>query len=363
MSDALSSLFIALSLLLQSGQALHSAAPESPLVVNPYFQNGVYLHQNSAANDEVVQSVIDTLAEHGGTAVVFDVKGYHVYFQTENATVAEEAGMVLPLYDLSAVVQKLKTAGVYTIARYVAVKDQRLGEVFPETRLSDPVTGRRLPTEWIQPAHPTVLSYNSQVIKEVAESGVDEINLDYIRYPSNFTTTLGQFPLEEKIGHIETFIRMARKAIEDAGTDTKLGLSTYAILGWHYDLNLQTLAQDVVRFAPLVDVISPMAYPQTFSEAGGYYAPGVNPGSRNYWLVYRTLSGYKELLGEDWYKLRPWIQGYYMNTQGILDQMQAVYDNDLCGFTVWSAGNYYDNYYSAIARDTVTPPERCASDT
>ena len=185
--------------------------------------------------------------------------------------------------------------------------------------------------------------------------------MDYIRYPSNFVDTLGQFTLEEKIGHIETFIRMARQAIDDAGASTKLGLSTYAILGWHYDINLQTLAQDVVRFAPLVDVISPMAYPQTFSIHGDYYIPGVHQGPRNYWLVYKTLRGYKELLGENWYKIRPWIQGYYMTTQGILDQMKAVYDNDLCGFTVWSAGNHYENYYSAVAKGTVLPPERCAS--
>lgn len=359
MSEALSSLLVALSLLLQSGQGLHEAPSRPPRVLNPYYQNGVYLHQQSVANSDVIQSVIDTLVDVGGTTVVFDVKGYHVYFQTENATVAQENGMVLPLYDLPEVVQRFKDAGLYTIARYVAVKDQRLGDVIPETRLSDPVTGRRLPTEWIQPAHPIVLDYNYHVLKEVAASGVDEINLDYIRYPSNFVNTLGQFPLEEKIGHIETFIRNAKEAIAEAGTPTKLGLSTYAILGWNYEINLQTLAQDVVRFAPLVDVISPMAYPQTFSVHGSYYAQGKHPGPRNYWLVYRTLDGYKELLGEHWYKIRPWIQGYYMTSQGIKDQVRAVYDANLCGFTVWSAGNHYDNYYSAMQGDMPAVPERC----
>lgn len=362
MSQALSSIISALALLLQSGESLHTAPPEPPAAeVNPYHQNGVYLHQQSAAQEEVVQSVIDTLHDVGGTAVVFDVKGYHVYFQTKDATVAEEGDMIMPLYDLPAVVKQLKDAGIYTIARYVAVKDQRFGDVFPETRLSDPVTGRRLPTEWVEPAHPKVLEYNRQVLKEVALSGVDEINLDYIRYPSSFVDTLGQMPLEEKIGNIEKFIFTAKDAIAEAGTETKLGLSTFAILGWHYDINLQTLAQDVIRFAPNVDVISPMAYPQTFSYAGNYYVQGYHPGPRNYWLVYRTLQGYKEMLGDNWYKLRPWIQGYYMSVSEIKDEVRAVYDNDLCGFTVWSAGNYYDNYYGAMRGDMPEQPERCAS--
>jgi hypothetical protein len=59
-------------------------------------------------------------------------------------------------------------------------------------------------------------------------------------------------------------------------------------------VNVEHLGQDVVRFAPLLDVISPMAYPASFAE-NEYYKPGVNPRSRMYYLVYRTLTGYRKL--------------------------------------------------------------------
>ncbi len=122
-------------------------------------------------------------------------------------------------------------------------------------------------------------------------------------------------------------------------------------------MNVKTLGQDVVRFAPLLDVISPMAYPATFTSPE-YYVPGKHPVSRMYWLVYRTLTGYQELLGEEHkHKLRPWIQGYYVDKKDMKEQMQAVYDTGLCGFQVWNANNNYQYTYPAMGEMTV--PENC----
>lgn len=48
-----------------------------------------------------------------------------------------------------------------------------------------------------------------------------------------------------------------------------------------------------------------------------------------YWLVYRTLTGYNDLLGpEHSGKIRPWIQGYGVTTKDMQDQMRAVYAPD-----------------------------------
>ena len=153
---------------------------------------------------------------------------------------------------------------------------------------------------------------------------------------------------------------MARETIDEYHPSTKLGISTFAILGWNYPVNLEPLGQDFVRFAPMLDIISPMAYPQTFS-VGAYYSPGVNPGSRDYYLVYRTLVGYQKLLGpEHAKKIRPWIQGYYATAQRTKDQIQAVYDAGHCGFTFWNANNNYGPVYAGFDLNEV--PERCTTE-
>lgn len=150
---------------------------------------------------------------------------------------------------------------------------------------------------------------------------------------------------------------MTREVIDRVSPSTKFGISTYAILGWNFPVNLEPLGQHIPRFEPYVDVISPMAYPATFA-AGSYYNPAKHHRSRMYYLVYRTLTGYNELVGEEHqYKIRPWIQGYGVTTQNMRDQMDAVYDAAHCGFQVWSAGNDYKPTYAALS---LSPqPERC----
>lgn len=326
---------------------------------NPQKQFGIYLTASNAGDQEFLAGVIDRLPGRGIPALVFDVKGYYVYFDSKSE-LANEANLIVPLIDLPDLIAKAHEKGIYTIARYVAVRDKRLGQVYPETRMSDPITGEALDTEWVHPSHHTVLEYNRQLISEIAKAGVDEINLDYIRYPTDNLASLYKMTPQEKIVHLEAFVRMARRAIDMSGSGTKLGISTYAILGWQFEDNVRTLGQDIRRFAPFVDVISPMAYPQTFSTAGGYFDPAIHPRSRMYWLVYRTLEGYKEVLGEHAWKLRPWIQGYYTDAEDMTDQIEAVYDSGLCGFTVWSASNYYQPLYAAL-RNMSAVPERCTS--
>lgn len=321
-------------------------------------QIGIYVNATNAGDDAFIAGVLDRLPDRGIHALVFDVKGYYVYFDSQSG-LANEANLVVRLIDLPAIIEKAHAKGIYTIARYVAVRDKFLGRAFPQTRMSDPETGEALDTEWVHPSHTTVLEYNRQLISEIARAGVDEINLDYIRYPTDNLTSLYKMTPKEKIVHLEAFVRMARRAIDVTGSDTKLGISTYAILGWQYKENIRTLGQDITRFAPFVDVISPMAYPQTFSTAGGYFNPAYHPRSRMYWIVYRTLAGYREVLGDHAWKLRPWIQGYYVDAMDMSEQIAAVFDSGLCGFTVWSASNYYQPLYSALQSGSV--PERCRS--
>ena len=73
------------------------------------------------------------------------------------------------------------------------------------------------------------------MICELARSGINEINLDYIRFSTEQVGALGVYSMEEKSRKVGVFVRMAREAIDACGPETKLGVSTYAILGWHYE--------------------------------------------------------------------------------------------------------------------------------
>lgn len=326
--------------------------------VNPYNKFGPYLTSSRAANEAFFEDTLEKMAKEESPALVFDVKGSFIYFYSHSPKAAE-LKMVRPLYDLPAIVGQAREKGVYTIARYIAIKDEVLVKNYPEMAVRLPDSNRNIGLGWIEPDNPEALEYNRQILKEVAQSGVDEINLDYIRYSTTLPQTLAKISRELKTQKLLTFLQMAREAINEAGSATKLGISTYAILGWDFELNVKNLGQDVIQFAPLVDVISPMAYPATFSY-GGYYNPAKHPRSRMYYLVYRTLTGYQELLKDQAYKLRPWIQGYYASAWEIREEIDAVFDAGLCGFTVWNANANYANLYRAL--DDWKMPAHCLTE-
>lgn len=327
--------------------------------MNPYNKTGVYMTASSAAREEFYNETMDELIASGGSTMVIDVKGYWVYFDSQ-APMAKEIGMISPVLDLPVILAKAKEKGIYTIARYIAVKDEGLVERKPGWQLRQKTKNYVVYPGWVDPANEEALEYNRQILCELAAMpGLDEINLDYIRMSSTMPYSTG-YTGDEKAERLMQYIRMARETIDSCGPTVKLGVSTYAILGWNFKDNRETIGQDVVQYAPYVDVISPMAYPQTFS-VNSYYTPGKHPVSRNYWLVYRTLTGYAALLGPDHaWKLRPWIQAYSMEQKGITDQMNAVVDAGFCGFQFWSANNTYGTVFAAMKK--WTQPERCTSE-
>lgn len=344
------------SIILSDG-GLHAAAVDRK--TDALSVVGVYLTTNSMKNPDKVGHTYDELKRTGGNAIVFDVKGSYVYFASESA-LAEQYGLVRPTYDLPLIVAQAHERGLYVIARYIAIKDPVFAQTVKEARLRHPVSGIEPGAVWVDPAHPLTLAYNREIIGDLVKSGVDEINFDYIRFPTEYAPAQIGLTGSEKADRLEVFLRMARSVVEGEKADTVIGISTFAILGWNFELNMEPLGQDVRRLAPLVDVISPMAYPSTFA-AGAYYDPSRNPGSRSYWLVYRTLTGYRDILGEEQsYKLRPWIQGYFMTSKGMTDQIKAVLDAGSCGFTVWNATNDYSSFFDALSPSIF---DRCAETT
>lgn len=333
-----------------------SALTKPPM--NPHNRAGVYLTSGRASDiDGYLQEAIDAVKNSGGNAIIFDVKGSRVYFDTTSA-IAKELNLVKPIEDLPAIMKKMHDNGIYAMGRFIAIKDDGFTGAYPAASVRHPTSNAVLSATWIDPSNEYAQQYNMEVLCDLAKSGIDEVNFDYIRFSTENHIALGVFSAEQKADKVHSFMVKARETIDRCGASTKLGVSTYAILGWNYPVNLATLGQDFVRFAPLVDVISPMAYPATFSEDGGYWNPAKHGGSRMYWLVKRTITGYQDLLGEEHKgKIRPWIQGYSVSQQNVQDQIKAVYDTGNCGFQFWNAGNNYDTVYKGMT--AVPVPENC----
>lgn len=329
----------------------HAAAP-----LHPRNEQGVYLTPSSVGNEDLLRDTMDRLTSSPHPALVIDVKGSYVYFAS-GAPLATELKLVRPYYDLQSLIEEAHQRNIRVIARFIALKDPSLAIRKPETQIRHPLRGRSVGPVWVDGGNDTTLQYNREILEDLVMSGIDEINLDYIRYPTEYAQQSIGLSGAQKAERITEFLRMARAVIDASGRDVRLGISTFAILGWNFPVNFEPLGQDIAAFAEIVDVISPMAYPSTFS-IHAYYDPSRDKGSRMYHLVRRTLEGYRELVGESHaHKIRPWIQGYGVTEKNMSDQIQAVYDAGFCGFTVWSASNAYQPTYKALQKMEV--PDAC----
>ncbi|MFA5352359.1 MAG: putative glycoside hydrolase [Candidatus Gracilibacteria bacterium] len=319
---------------------------------------GVYIHMNNIANQKFLKPEIEELKQFKNASVIFDVKGSFVYFATDSA-IAKKYGLVKPLYDLPAIIQQFKAAGIYTVARVIAVKDSEFYWKNNATvALKSPYTGNVV-AEWVDPANSEVLDYNREVISEILDAGIDEINLDFIRYPDKVTNNFLGITSAEKMANIENFVKRVREVIDSKPNKAIFSIDTFAIVGLDFDANAGPLGQNVKALAPYVDIIAPMLYPSTFGEETVYYDPKVDKGGRSYSLVKKTLLAYQQLLGEEEaHKLRPWIQGYYMEKSDLIQQIKGVYDAGYCGFLVWNIFNDYTLTYAAMRE--VEVPAHCS---
>ena len=306
---------------------------------------GVYIHMNNIANENFLAAEIAKLEKLENPAVVFDVKGSFVYFDSDSA-IAKKYGLVKSIYDLPEIVEQFKSAEIYSIARVIALKDPQLATRNSAVWLTNPRSGKPVP-EWVDPANAEVLEYNREIISEIVAAGVDEINLDFVRYPDKFTSEFLGMTGAEKIENILNFIKMARAEIKSQNPNTILSVDTFAILAWDFGASEAALGQDIRWLAKYADIIAPMLYPATFSRDNpNYFLRGK---SFEYSTVFLTLEKYKNILGEDAGKLRPWIQGYYSTEKQIRDQIAAVADAGVAGFTVWDIQNDYSEFFKILA--------------
>ena len=330
---------------------VHTAAP-----LPPNYQRGVFLTPSSAADDEFLEATMQAVEKYAHPALVIDVKGSNVYFPS-GAGMANELKLVKPIVELPKIIEEAHRRGITVIGRYIALKDPSLSSRKPETQIRHPLRSRTVGNVWVDGQNATTLQYNREILEDLVTTGIDEINLDYIRYPTEYAPSDIGLTGAEKSEHIMAFLKMARDVIDRSERDVKLGISTYAILGWNFPVNFEAVGQDIPEIAKIVDVISPMAYPATFAP-NAYYNPGRDKGSRMYHLVWKTIMGYRELVGEEnVHKIRPWIQGYGVTEKNMADQIQAVFDAGSCGFTVWNASNAYGPSYKAMGKMDI--PEAC----
>jgi hypothetical protein len=240
--------------------------------------------------------------------------------------------------DLKKYISDLKEKGIYTIARIVVFRDNIITRKKPELAVKNTdgtIWTDRKGVAWLDPYNKDAWDYNLQIAERAVGIGFEEIQFDYIRFPSDGDTKNCRYSkphsAAEALKALVGFLKESNKRLKTRGAKISIdvfGLTTTATDG-------MGIGQKIVEMAEWVDYVSPMVYP---SHYGKWNYGLAEPNKEPYKVVYFALaSALKRIPAE---KLRPWLQdfslGYKYGKDEVRAQIRACYDNKVSNWLLWN---------------------------
>lgn len=294
-----------------------------------------------AAGDDAHFAEIMSLAEDTAiNALVFDTKqeGGRVFYDTKVA-LAHEAGAVAATYDPGARIAEAKAAGLYTITRIVTFEDDFWAGARPDVGFEG---------GWINPTVTEAWEYPIALAEEACDLGFDEVQFDYIRFPSEEAAqSSGQLDMEQedRVAVIEGFVHAASERVRAQGCAISADVFGIIVSAG----NDQGIGQTPEAMSRHLDVFSPMIYPSHYSQGWlGFDDPNEHP----YDVTSDAIEDAKARI-EPGVILRPWLQAFWWTNEEIRRSIQAAEDHDV-GWILWNAVSNFDR--AALPTDAELEP-------
>lgn len=296
--------------------------------IAPQRIRGLRVGADAASNDVSFDHLLNLAAATAVNTFVFDTKqeGGNVLYET-SVIAAHEVGAVRGLYDPITRVDQAKANGLYTITRIVSFEDALWVKAHPEDKLAGP---------WVDPQSTGAREYLLALAAEACELGFDEIQFDYVRYPSGSTASVtGQLDMtqDERVGAIAAFLGAAREMLHPLGCAVSADI--FGIVA--STINDQGIGQRPEELSTEIDALSPMVYPSHYSDGWLGFA---DPNDHPYDVTTDAIGDALPRM-EPGSQLRPWLQAFWWTDAQIRRSIQAAEDAGV-GWILWNARSNFD---------------------
>jgi hypothetical protein len=243
-------------------------------------------------------------------------------------------------------IKKARNKGVYLIARQCVFKDEALalknGGVLALKDFSGNIWFQEKCGYWADPSLSAVRKYNIEITSKAFDAGFDEVQFDYIRYPS------GDKPYknwQNKLDNILKFLDMVKEA---KPPDKKISLTFYGYTVWNNVLAKE--GQNFEEMAKRVDAVYPMLYPSHFHDE---FMPDSTKESRTYALIFKSIKKAQERLPEKGIDIIPYLQAFTwrrskLGRKYVFNQLKGAAESSSDGFILWEAGGDYKLGYDEL---------------
>jgi len=324
---------------------------------------GLYVNSFHASGKEL-DNHISFIKKHGLNSMVVDMKD-------DEGKITYDTSLKLPLalgavrkrIDIKLLLEKAKANDIYVIARIVVFKDPMLYRFSDSSyaiwdskkkapwgnliKQIDKDTGEESWIQrefWVDPFSEFVWNYNVAIAEELQSLGVDEIQFDYIRFPSDGDMSTALFrnkrPGMSKIDALESFMRVVREKIFIPVSTDLYGFNSWYRMGnW--------IGQNIEMLADYVDVISPMFYPSHFLSS--FYGELEYLDRAEY--IYREGTRRAKIITKNRTLIRPYVQAFLIGkelnmeydeyTKYLEVQIDGLTEAGASGYTMWNSSNRY----------------------
>lgn len=357
-------------------------------IATPEPVKAIYMTGHVAGIKDWREKLILFIQKTEVNSIVIDIKDYsgHISFDTHDEEIKKMGAEENLISNLPALIEQFHQSGIYTIARITVFQDPIYTQHNPQQAVqthSGTIWKDRNKLSYVDPSAKAYWDYVVRLAKAAEAAGFDEINFDYVRFPTDGNMKDMVFPLSgPKLAKLQSqpypLLICSTNTIVTANARTKallasgnaisltpkaqvlrtffeylhremapVGIPISAdlfgmVLTNRDDLNI---GQMLEMAAPYFDYIGPMIYPSHYPHGfKGYNNPAANP----YEIVNFVLHTGKARLDKAGYKkqkLRPWLQDFNMgavyDAAKIKAQKKGVYDAGLTSWMMWDPRNKY----------------------
>ena len=325
-----------------ASEVIVEIAPEPPKENKKHIR-GIHLSAWISGPSKHRTAAIDLFDNTELNTAVIDIKELEgqVYIDGVKTADANGTSFSRAIPNISQYLAQLKEKNIYTVARIVVFRDNLMPRKKPSMGVKNPdgtLWTDKKGITWLDPYSKDAREYTFEICERAIELGFEEIQFDYIRFPSDgnikncrYKNNGTVYSSAEASQAIVDFLKEANKRLKPKGA--KISIDVFGLTTTSKDD--MGIGQSIVEMTEWVDYVSPMVYPSHYYK--GEYGIA-EPNKEPYIIVYKALEGALKRIPKE--KLRPWLQDFSMGhpygKNEVRAQIQATHDNDIGDWLLWN---------------------------
>ncbi len=343
-------------------------------IKTPTPVRAIYMTSWVAGNKKRREELVALARATEVNAIVIDIKDYtgKISFLVEDPLLKKIGTTENRIPDIRDFIAALHRDNIYVIGRISVFQDPALVKNRPDLAVKQKSNTSAIWKDfkgisWLDAGAEPAWEYIVALANESRRNGFDELNFDYIRFPSDGNMKDIYFPwsgTKEKSEVLRGFFAYLREKLGHAGAPISADLFGMTTTNTD-DLNIGQVLENALMY---FDFVAPMVYPSHYPPT---FLGLKNPAAYPYEVVKYSMqhaatrarattttialhgavaiaSTTPPLYQKEQFslsKLRPWLQDFNLGAIYTADmvrkQKQAVYDSGLDSWMLWSAANHY----------------------